>query len=90
MLSDLPKVTEFLEMAELAYGVFGNGRAGVQAALKEQISGAANWVCQNLHVKTSRKAITFYFRACRSTKKTKQREIKTKHIVSVKSIESLL
>lgn len=51
------------------YGVFGNGRAGVQAALKEQVSGAANWICQNLHVKTSRKAITFDFRASRSTKK---------------------
>lgn len=38
-----------------AYRVFGNGRAGVQAALKEHVSGAANWVCQNLQVKTFKK-----------------------------------
>ena len=44
MLSDLPKLTES-----------GNGRAGGQAALKEQVSGVATWVCQNLKTKHQEK-----------------------------------
>lgn len=64
-LSDLPKLTEF-----------GNGRARVQAALKEHVSGIATWVCQNLNVKTSRKAVAFGLRASRSIPKAKQRKTK--------------
>lgn len=68
-LSDLPKLTQF-----------GNGSTGVQAALREHVSGVASLVCQNLNVKTSRKAISFGLKSFQINQKNKTKRNKTKSI----------